>query len=349
MEDKKYEATKVWVLADERLGGAYQAIAIAEKLGEKFEIKNFKYNFWANLPNFLLTFFPFQITKTSRYQIEDSEVPDILISSGRRSAAIAVYLKETAKKPVKIIQIMRPGLSAEKFDTIILPQHDNFRKSSSSNIIRTIGAINNIEKRIEDSTPSTLSMLQDKFIVVMIGGAQKNYDFELDNVMHLSEILENIADHHGIQMLISFSRRTPKSVKNYFKDKFSLEHMIYDPESIYKNPYPNVLKKAEFIICTTDSISMCSEAVTTGKPVYLFKPGRFRSRKHNFFTQQLLDLGLARNLDMSTKFLETYEYEKLDELSRVVEIIREKFSLFEKESEPKSEEKIQDIYSSQER
>ena len=69
---------------------------------------------------------------------------------------------------------------------------------------------------------------------------------------------------------------------------------------------------------------MCSEAVSTGKPVYVFCPSSFKLKKHNYFIQQLVDLGLARRLDVSANNLEKYDYVPLAEISKVAEIINKK-------------------------
>ena len=319
---------KVWVLVDNRIGNANQAIDLAQKLGEDFEIKHVDYNHFAKLPSTLLSIFPVHVKKSVLASFKKENIPEIIISAGRRTAALAVYLKKISNKETKIIQIMRPNLEARDFELIILPQHDNFNHTLS-NVVRIIGALTNVKSKVQKGSEEFQKHYPDikNFIAVLIGGSTKGYKLTMENSVALSNILALIAENHSLPLFISFSRRTPEKVRNYFKDKFTWPNIIYNPDNPaggQLNPYPAMLNSAEYIISTTDSISMCSEAASTGKPVYVFCPANFKLKKHNFFIQQLVDLGLVRRLETTTSYLEKYEYEPLSEVTRVADIIKDK-------------------------
>ena len=70
---------------------------------------------------------------------------------------------------------------------------------------------------------------------------------------------------------------------------------------------------------------MCSEAASTGKPIYVFCPQNFKLKKHRFFIQQLADLGIVKILEQNTTFLVKYSYEPLHEIDKVVEIVKTRF------------------------
>ena len=58
--------------------------------------------------------------------------------------------------------------------------------------------------------------------------------------------------------------------------------MIIEPNNKSENPYPGIMFNSKFILVTSDSINMISEAIGSGKPVFgfdLFKP---RGRKLGF-------------------------------------------------------------------
>jgi mitochondrial fission protein ELM1 len=55
MEHEAQILPRAWVLVDNRIGNANQAIELAEKLGETFEIKHIEYNAFGKLPNALLS------------------------------------------------------------------------------------------------------------------------------------------------------------------------------------------------------------------------------------------------------------------------------------------------------
>ena len=310
----------IWVLTDNRTGNSVQAIAVAENLGQNFEIKRLEYNIFANLPNFLLGSSCFYITKKTKESLKTDHPPKLIITSGRRTAGIAVCLKKYYKD-VKLAQIMKPDMPSRLFDLIILPQHDTF-KDSGGNVLRTIGAINNIPNRIAklDSDFATKHPTMINFIGVLVGGNTKEYKFGPKDAEEFATILENV--HGGIPLLITFSRRTPDVIKNLFKAKFQWPHMLYDPTiSDADNPYLDILKNAKFLVLTCDSVSMCSEAASSGKPLYIYIPERFASKKHRYFTQQLVDLGIARIISTETASLEEYYYPHLNEIKKVAESV----------------------------
>ena len=315
---------QIWVLVDDRVGGANQAIELAKKLEKKFEIKQVEYNSFVRLPNSLLSLFPIHIKKSTLNELKSAPAPEVIISYGRRIAPLALYLKKKMGGKIKIIQIMKPDVDPEEFELIILPQHDTFNYILP-NVIRVIGALNNIQDQSDKQQESFNANYPniDKFIAVTIGGSTKSYQLNLANAKSLANILYFISENNSLLLFISFSRRTPVYIKNYFKNTFLEPHIIYDPESKKANPYPAMLNNAEYIISTADSISMCSEAASTGKPLYIFCPDNFKLQKHNFFIQQLVDLGVARRLEDDTKFLEKYEYKPLSEITRIAKVIKE--------------------------
>lgn len=317
---------KIWVLTDNRIGNANQALALAAKLHTNYQVKNFQYNNFALLPNFFLVLWPMHVKKSVLDELKSQDAPDIIISSGRRTAPLAVYLKKILKNNIKIIQIMRPSLDPKEFDLIVLPQHDNYNYTLP-NIVRVIGALNNVQT----SMPEAQALLRNNypdiknFIAVIIGGSTKRYDFTTVNAELLSNTIGIISENHSLPLFITFSRRTPKQIKEIFIAKFLWPHIIYDPEENLPNPYPGIIGEGEYIITTTDSISMCSEAASTGNPIYVFCPPDFKLKKHRFFIQQLADLNIVKMLEPNATFLAKYNYESLHEIDKVAEIIKKRF------------------------
>ncbi len=318
----------IWVLVDSRIGNANQAIDLARKISSFSVIKEIKYNILSKLPSIFYKFYPIHIKRSVLHELRKQELPDVIISSGRRTGALAVFLKKIAKHEIKIIQIMRPCISADFFEMIILPQHDVF-KESTANVYRIVGALNNVQEKIKNTIDDFRRhhpTLQN-FIAVLVGGSTKKNKMTISDAAILVSNLENISINHSANLFISFSRRTPADVKKYIKSKLNKEHVIYDPAIDGNNPYPAFIALADYIIITADSISMCSEAAATGKPLYIYTPDGFTSKKHRYFAQQLIDLGYAKQLKKDTDFLKKYEYEPLNELENVVTEIKKKFKL----------------------
>lgn len=314
----------VWVLIDHRVGSATQAISLAERLGISFKVKNIKYNFLALLPNCLLGASQLHVDVGASSSLKNEPLPKAIISAGRRTASVALSLKKLDPN-IKVIQIMKPFLPAKKFDLIILPQHDNYKPHTNNTFI-TIGALHNAQQKMSEAAPIFANNYPElsKFIALMIGGNTKQYKFSRKDAEELAASVVAISANHGMPVFISFSRRTPDEVKEVFRGTFEWPHIIYDPISSKEtNPYYGMLASASFIITTADSISMCSEASASGKPLYIVYPKNAVMPKHRYLVQQLLDLEIARLLSPQVQVLESYEYVPLDETRKVAEYIKD--------------------------
>ena len=315
---------KIWVLTDHRAGTSNQAIGLAEKLGQDFTIKKLYYNIFANLPNQILGAREFYINKDLSDDLAQP-YPDVLISAGRRTAPLALSIKKKSPN-TKIIQIMRPGFNYEQFDIIVLPQHD--KSSGGANIYWTIGAMNRIKSSEmlahAEEFRAHIPQVNLCNIAVMIGGGNKGFEFGASEAEEMSGIIENLANNHGAQIAMSFSRRTSNEAKQIFRKKFTEPHFIYEPEQGGYNPYNGMLATADFVIVTGDSISMASEVATIGKPLYIYCPKSLSSTKHQYFIQQLLDLNIARKLEGELDHLSDYQYQPLNEAQKIANIINSK-------------------------
>ena len=85
------------------------------------------------------------------------------------------------------------------------------------------------------------------------------------------------------------------------------------------------LALADFIIVTCDSTSMISEAAVTGKPVFAaMMKSKKRIRRFKSFFNQFKELGILKELNDS---VDSWSYDKLDEVNRIAPIIKEKMKL----------------------
>ena len=113
------------------------------------------------------------------------------------------------------------------------------------------------------------------------------------------------------------SRRTDAKFINKIKESINQKCYIWDKQT--ENPYLYSLKIADFIIVTSDSTSMISEACSTGKPVFILHlPFKRKSVRFEYFHSQFEKLGLTRSFD---KELYTWSYKPLNESKRIAGII----------------------------
>lgn len=320
---------KIWIIADNRPGTYNQAIALAEALGYEFEIIRIDYNFLAKIPNIILQYLSISfINKKSKLTInklisEIDYIPKFIISSGRRSSLIALYFKK--KLSCRIIQIMNPNISFKKFDFVILPNHDKTNEINDKNLLISLGSLTRInEKLISEEKvkfQDFFEKINKKILVLLVGGNSKNNYISTSSIKFLIKKINKLNEIMNYHLIILNSRRTPKHINKIIKQNISTNCDFINCNIIKKNPYIACLGYGDIFIATGDSVSMISEACSTGKPVFIFDEKKISSPKHRRFHQQLYKKNYAKKFDNNFSILKQFKPNKLQEAKRLSSII----------------------------
>ena len=261
------------------------------------------------LPNFFIYYY---LVIKSFIKINLDFDYDLIVSCGRISAPYSLLYKKFLK--CKNIHILDPYLFRNRFDVIIIPSHDNVEPSNSKNIVQITGTFVLKKKLSRDSINKFSKLFKKKKIVsCFIGGDGKSSKFSKQNVINCVSRINNIDDKFCI--VYCFSRRTSTMIKNTIKLKKKNRHLIFDYDEI--NPYWYLIEKSEFFIVSEDSVSMISDTISSGKPVYIQKID-FVKRKIRYFVQILQKRGFVRYYSGK---LDIWRYEPLNESLRVSKII----------------------------
>lgn len=259
-----------WIIVEPGLRGTEnQCIALAEGLGiGKVKTKYVEMNkpwVWA-AP--YLTFGLRKAYKNAK-ELFRGPSPDIIIASGRKSVPAARRIKERSDGKSFLIQIQDPRISADHFDMVIAPQHDNI---DGENVIKTMGALHRISSDFlkQNLSPhyKEVKKLPSPRIAVLIGGTTTKSEFTEQNAEILAENILNLQLKTKASLMITTSRRTGAAQNRILKN--ALDHKnchFWDGQG--SNPYFDYLYLADAIIVTNDSVSMATEALATGKPVYI--------------------------------------------------------------------------------
>ncbi len=322
---------EIWILADDRPGTVSQSIGLAEELGFDYKIIKLDYSFFSALPNCFLQSSPLRISAELRKEFKNLDhLPSLVISAGRRSAPIALYLKKISKNQTKIVQIMRPNLSLEKFDFVILPQHDEVDETRFSNVISSIGSLTktdeNLIAREQEKFSSWFDKINKTKIAVLLGGSSDKTKFTKNSAEKLAEISSKLANKMNATLLVLNSRRTSTELTEAMKSNLKCDFKFFDWNAVKnENPYLAILGFADFFIITGDSVSMISECCSSGKPVFIFDEKEISSEKHRKFHQNLFAENYAKKLPKTADFLENFSPKKLQETKRIAALIRSKF------------------------
>ena len=116
--------------------------------------------------------------------------------------------------------------------------------------------------------------------------------------------------------------RTPTNIIQYTKEYFGDDHTVI--MDVDKKAYLSALAIAQNIVVTCDSSSMISEAALTGKPIYVANilPKK-NDKRFQKFRNLFRELNITRILGEE---IENWNYQKLDETSRVANIIKQKIN-----------------------
>ncbi len=312
----------VWVIIDDIAGNANQAIAIAKALDEKYEIKKLKYNFLGFLPN-LLKFSNLMGINLKLSDKIEPPFPDIVISSGRKTAPVSSYIKKY-KPNTFTIHIMNPDLPYKDFDLVLLPNHD--KKIDSEKILYTIGAPGFLDKdeilQSIDNFSQKNKNIESPKIVLFIGGKTKKGDYSDNDYDELFKSFGKIK----ASLLVSTSRRTNfKSIDEKLR-QLDKKYYLYDWHNNKNqfNPYKAFLGMGDYFVVTGDSVSIISDCLSTGKPVYVFRKDKVLTTKHIKFLDYLAKRGYIQYISEAVESFKDWSYTPLNEAKRVSEIIKDK-------------------------
>ena len=248
---------------------------------------------------------------------------DIIISCGRKSVIPSIYLKKVSQKKIINIHIQDPKINLNNFDLIVAPEHDGL---IGKNVINTKGAIHYLtETEISENEHYLKSRIindERKILGFIIGGPTKYYEYSVSNLKLIFSKLYNLIEKKNFQLVVIPSMRTPQNTIKYVKEFFGKNHTII--ENIDKKAYLSVLALSEYIVVTCDSSSMISECALTGKPIYVANiTPKKNDKRFQKFRNLFRELNIIRNLGEE---LENWNYQKLDETSRVAKIIKQKIN-----------------------
>ncbi len=323
----------VWLLIDDRAGNRSQVLGVGRALGLPFEIKEIEYTAAAALPNYMLMTSFSAVAQKSRVNLS-APWPDIVIAAGRRTAPVARKIKELNNGQTSLIQIMYPGSFGEDdFDLICVPRHDTM--DAAPNRFEITGAPHNVTLQSLEAAriewKGRFDDLPGPLVALIVGGDTKRKKFTPQMATELGNHAAGLAGDAGGSLLVTTSRRTSDDAASALAEAIKgVPAFVFKwgdaKGKISDNPYMAYLALADHIIVTGDSVSMCSEAAGTEKPLYIFSPKKLTSHKHGLLHKDLYASGYARPLEGSKK-LESWSHKPLNASFDIAAEIRKRLSL----------------------
>ena len=271
---------KIWSLTDGSQGMISQTKGLANELS--INIKEVKTEIifpWNRLQPGILPIFRWIF----KNKLPTNEIPDVVISCGRKSVYLSVYLKKKYPNIINI-HIQNPKISSKYFSFVIVPNHDALY---GENIINSTGAIHHFKKT--NNLKDDYKINTKNLITCIIGGENNHYNFSKENTLDLCERIKKIKSYNDNQ-----------EIKHILKEELNSISTIWLGEG--KNPYEFALYNSSYFIITSDSTSMISEASISGKPIYVYQlPMKRKSKRFIRFHEEFKKINITRDFNTLDK------------------------------------------------
>jgi len=313
-----------WIMTEGLIGTENQCLGLAAALGLKPVVKRIKMKSpWRQLSPWLRWGHEYALTSDS--DRIDPPYPDILIASGRKSIGAALHIKKKSNGKTFLVQVQDPRINPKHFDLVVAPQHDPVR---GDNVITTTAAMHRV-------TPEKIAAEKEKFaaalgalpqprVAVLIGGASRAHRMTAAVTQKLIEQLLSLTKKYDASLMVTSSRRTGEENARVLREALKGPN-IYFWDGVGDTPFFAMLGFADYIIVTEDSVSMPSEALSTGKPVYIAAlegGGKRLDRFHKLLQEQ----GYTRPF---TGQLETWSYTPPRDTLKAADEIRRRLNIRE--------------------
>ena len=315
----EHNTVNCWVITEGMIGTQNQCLGVAQALGVTPRVLQVGLRQpWKSLSPWLgceqrWSFIP-DITPP-----QGEDWPDLLICAGRKAVAAARYIKKQSAGKSFTVFLQDPKINTLAIDLIALPHHDTRR---GDNIVVTHGAPNlitpeNLARAKQDFAPLFSSIRAPK-VAVMIGGNSKTHTITPDIIKQLLTQLNDV----NASLMVTASRRTGEENTSMIRNHLDKTgHYFWDGTGA--NPYIGMLAWADHIVVTSDSVSMLSDAATTGKPVHMV-PLNGKSPRFSRLYQHFEDIGAMRIFDGT---LPKWHYPPINDANMIADEIKRRSGL----------------------
>lgn len=219
---------------------------------------------------------------------------DFIISAGSGLTPLNLWLARDFR--AKSIVMMKPSFPYQgyDYDLAVVPAHD--RGWIPRRSIRPVLTPNPVSqdrlKQDGEKLAKTLSNPSQLKIALFLGGPSRKFQISFSELEMIYAKISRAAQALGCHYGVTTSRRTPENFTRYFHDRALQDAACQIFVDVRKDTRPEVagglMALADILIVTEDSISMISEAVSSGKKVMVLT---FSSdglpEKHRRFRQAL--------------------------------------------------------------
>ncbi len=218
--------------------------------------------------------------------------PDIVITTGRRPACVAKWIRSQSRTQVRIVLVNKPtaepGFDWKDYELILLSRvHSGPRLPNMMKLDLPLIYVNAEQlAQARAFWADRFRLLPKPLVGVLVGGETRPYRFDsrvftalLNRARHIRQL--------GGTPVVSVSRRTPDWLVNRLKEEPSLD-LIEPSGGSEPSAHLALMAEADSLAVTEDSISMLVESVRLGKPLSIIELPRQRWLQVRMAAQRLV-------------------------------------------------------------
>jgi KDO2-lipid IV(A) lauroyltransferase len=263
---------------------------------------------------------------------------EFIVSCGSSMAPVNIFMSK--ENNAKNVVVMDPAIpfGLKKFNFIIAPKHDKMKHRK--NIITTMLAPNLVEiETLEDAAEkirALANITKDKVVGLLIGGDNPEFALSDDLLKKtLADVLK-ICESNDADLLVTTSRRTSRAqetiIRDALKNNSRCKLLVIANENNPEGALTGILALASVVIVSSESVSMVSESVSSGKKTVAFSLDRKKAHgmtKHELAMENLVKEGyvsIARQGELvslvSLALKDTRTAKKVDDTEKIYEAMR---------------------------
>lgn len=252
----------VWILWHRRIGDYKQMLALAQALDWPWTAKQLQFR----SPE-LSILAPWLLDHTASDEL-GPPWPEIILCAEALCVSVARQLRRLSGNRTKIVVIGRPPGAITGYDLILTTAQ--YRLPAAPNVVELDLPL--VPKAPFDRpvAPSTLRI--EPPVIALLIGASSAPDWIDDAVAEtMCQALSAYAEQRNATVVIVPSPRTTPAVEETFVRCLRPPHQALAYREAPDNPYWDMIRLADEVVVTSDSVSMVADAISAGKAVYIYE------------------------------------------------------------------------------
>jgi uncharacterized protein len=260
----------IWVLKGARVGDNAQAMAVAAQLGAQVVEKQLSFTASHLLPNWMAGARVSHLTAKARATLKPPW-PDLVVTAGRRTAPVAVWIRQQSGGVTKTVHIGRPRMALSAFDVVLTtPQYGLPGADNHVQMAMPFAVPMQLERASLAACEAQWLHLPRPWILAAIGGGKFPQRLQSAELLAFAAALNRHGQSVKGSIILFDSPRSAPGAIHAVSRNLSLPHWVSAPASPAR-AYQAALALCDENVVTSDSISMLTEMLATQKPTHVFQ------------------------------------------------------------------------------